>query len=91
MEVITWDKILIRRSKQQVAADMTMDPKDPNDIYMRQCGNLDEQPGLSQSGGENSALHKSTDAGKTWNKIHTWISRRTTREGLASSRSSLRC
>ena len=37
---------------------------------MLQCGSLEEQLGLFPLVVDNSALYKSSDAGKTWNKIH---------------------
>ena len=64
----TWNKILYV-DKTTGCSDLFVDPKDPNVVYAafwefrRSAWNFN-------SGGLNSALYKSTDAGKTWNKIH---------------------
>lgn len=64
----TWNKILYVNERTG-ANEVIMDPKDPNTLYAsmwefrRTAWNFN-------SGGPNSALYKSTDAGKTWNKIH---------------------
>ncbi len=65
----TWKKILYVDNTTGVA-DLIMDPKNPNVLYAsmwefrRTAWNFN-------SGGEKSALYKSTDGGATWNKIHT--------------------
>ncbi len=64
----TWEKILYTDLKTG-CSDLLMDPTDPNTLYaamweFRRTG------WDFNSGGENSALYKSTDAGKSWNKIH---------------------
>nr|WP_290941302.1 hypothetical protein [Haliscomenobacter sp.] len=64
----TWNKILYVDPKTG-CADMAMDPTNPAVLYAsfwefrRTAWNFN-------SGGANSALYKSTDGGKTWNKIH---------------------
>ncbi|MHA7059393.1 WD40/YVTN/BNR-like repeat-containing protein [Aquimarina sp. M1] len=64
----TWNKILYINERTG-ANEVIMDPNDPNTLYAamwefrRTAWNFN-------SGGPNSALYKSTDAGKTWNKIH---------------------
>ena len=64
----TWSKILYTDQKTG-CADLTMDPNDPTILYASMWEF--RRTGWSfDSGGENSALYKSTDAGKTWNKIH---------------------
>ncbi len=64
----SWDKILYINPKTG-CADFVMDPNDPNILYASMWEF--RRTGWSfESGGENSALYKSTDAGKTWNKIH---------------------
>lgn len=64
----TWDKILYTDTKTG-CSDLIMDANDPNVLYASMWEF--RRTGWSfSSGGENSALYKSTDAGKTWNKIH---------------------
>ncbi|MDP3313377.1 hypothetical protein [Lutibacter sp.] len=65
----TWNKILYVNPKTG-CADFTMDPTNPSILYASMWEF--RRTGWSfDSGGLNSALYKSTDAGKTWNKIHT--------------------
>ncbi|MBT8385230.1 MAG: hypothetical protein KJO83_05935, partial [Bacteroidia bacterium] len=64
----TWNKLLYINQKTG-CADLAMDPKDPNTLYASMWEF--RRSGWSfESGGENSALYKSTDGGATWNKIH---------------------
>ena len=64
----TWEKLLYVNPKTG-CADLAMDPSDPNILYASMWEF--RRTGWSfESGGDNSALYKSTDAGKTWNKIH---------------------
>ncbi|MGC1206134.1 MAG: hypothetical protein WA839_14780 [Flavobacteriaceae bacterium] len=64
----TWEKILYVNASTG-AADMAMDPKDPSTLYASMWEF--RRTGWSfSSGGVHSALYKSIDAGKTWNKIH---------------------
>ncbi len=65
----TWEKILYT-NQTTGCSDVIMDPKDPNTLYASMW-EFRRTPWSFNSGGENSALYKSTDAGKTWNKIHT--------------------
>ena len=64
----TWSKILYVDEKTG-AADMTIDPKDPSILYVSMW-EFRRTAWSFSSGGDNSALYKSNDAGKTWNKIH---------------------
>ncbi|WP_024771156.1 WD40/YVTN/BNR-like repeat-containing protein [Aquimarina macrocephali] len=64
----TWEKILYINEKTGVN-DLIMDPKDPNTLYAAMWEFRRTAWGFN-SGGPSSALYKSTDAGKTWNKIH---------------------
>ena len=64
----TWAKILYV-DKTTGCSDLTLDPKDPNIVYAT-FWEFRRQPWAFSSGGANSALYKSTDAGKTFNKIH---------------------
>ncbi|MBT8237306.1 MAG: hypothetical protein KJN65_01555 [Croceitalea sp.] len=64
----TWEKLLYVNPKTG-CADLAMDPSNPNILYASMWEF--RRTGWSfESGGSNSALYKSTDAGKTWNKIH---------------------
>ncbi len=64
----TWKKILYTNEKTG-ASDLIMDPSNPNILYASMWEHRRTAWGFN-SGGPNSALYKSTDAGKTWNKIH---------------------
>lgn len=64
----TWTKILYV-DQRTGCADFVMDPNDPNTLYASMWEF--RRTGWSfESGGDKSALYKSTDAGATWNKIH---------------------
>jgi len=64
----TWNKVLYINQKTG-CADLAIDPEDPNTLYASMWEF--RRTGWSfESGGENSALYKSTDGGATWNKIH---------------------
>jgi photosystem II stability/assembly factor-like uncharacterized protein len=64
----TWNKIFYV-NETTGCSDLVMDPKDANTLYA--CFWEFRRTAFSfNSGGEASALYKSTDAGKTWNKIH---------------------
>lgn len=64
----TWSKILYVDQKTGVA-DLIMDPKNPNILYASMWEHRRTAWNFN-SGGLNSGLHKSTDGGNTWNKIH---------------------
>ncbi|NQZ75183.1 MAG: hypothetical protein HRT61_03585 [Ekhidna sp.] len=64
----TWDKILYI-DQTTGCGDVIMDPNDPNTLYASMWEF--RRTGWSfNSGGNKSALYKSTDGGSTWNKIH---------------------
>nr|WP_299338134.1 hypothetical protein [Allomuricauda sp.] len=64
----TWEKLLYIDAKTG-CADLAMDPSDPKVLYASMWEF--RRTGWSfESGGANSALYKSTDGGKSWNKIH---------------------
>ncbi|MFM8348701.1 MAG: WD40/YVTN/BNR-like repeat-containing protein, partial [Bacteroidota bacterium] len=65
----TWNKILYV-DKTTGCSDLAMDPSNP-DILYASFWEFRRSPWSFNSGGNNSALYKSTDGGKTWNKIHT--------------------
>lgn len=64
----TWEKILYVNNTTG-CADLVMDPNDPNILYAS-FWEFRRTAWSFNSGGSNSALYKSTDGGKTWNKIH---------------------
>lgn len=64
----TWEKVLYIDQKTG-CADMAMDPTNP-DILYASMWEFRRTAWSFESGGESSALYKSIDAGKTWNKIH---------------------
>ncbi|MDT0607527.1 WD40/YVTN/BNR-like repeat-containing protein [Croceitalea rosinachiae] len=65
---ITWEKLLYVDQKTG-CADLAIDPKNSNILYASMW-EFRRTAWSFESGGANSALYKSTDAGKTWNKIH---------------------
>ncbi|MFT5863987.1 MAG: photosystem II stability/assembly factor-like uncharacterized protein [Flavobacteriales bacterium] len=65
----TWNKILYVDNTTGVS-DLIMDPENPNVLYASMWEHRRTAWNFS-SGGEKSGLYKSTDAGATWNKIHT--------------------
>jgi photosystem II stability/assembly factor-like uncharacterized protein len=67
----TWNKILYV-GPSTGAGDILMDPNNPNVLYASMWQFRRSGWGF-QSGGENSALYKSVDAGKTWDKIQNNI------------------
>ncbi|MEM9051028.1 MAG: hypothetical protein AAGC47_03150 [Bacteroidota bacterium] len=64
----TWNKILYV-DESTGCADMAMDPSNPNVLYASMW-EFRRTAWSFNSGGEKSALYKSTDGGATWNKIH---------------------
>ena len=64
----TWEKILYINAKTG-CADLLMDPRNPSVLYASMW-EFRRTAWSFDSGGENSALYKSEDGGKTWNKIH---------------------
>ena len=65
----TWDKILYV-GPSTGAADVIMDPNNPSVLYTSMW-EFRRSGWDFTSGGRTSALYKSTDSGKTWDKIHT--------------------
>lgn len=64
----TWTNILAGM-KDTGCSDLFMDPKDPNTLYAA-FWQVRRTAYSFSSGGPNSALYKTTDGGKTWDKIH---------------------
>ena len=65
---VTWENILYL-NESTGCADLAIDPSNPNILYASMWEF--RRTGWSfNSGGDNSALYKSTDGGKNWKKIH---------------------
>ncbi len=64
----TWEKILFV-NETTGCSELIMDPKNPDILYAA-FWEFRRTAWSFSSGGMTSALYKSTDAGKTWNKIH---------------------
>jgi photosystem II stability/assembly factor-like uncharacterized protein len=64
----TWDKVFYV-NEMTGCSDLSIDPKDPSVLYAA-FWDFRRTAYSFNSGGANSALYKSTDSGKTWNKIH---------------------
>ena len=64
----TWEKIFYV-NEMTGCSDLSIDPKNPSVLYAA-LWDFRRTAYSFNSGGENSALYKSTDSGKTWNKIH---------------------
>ncbi len=64
----TWNQILYI-DQGTGCSDVIMDPNDPNILYASMW-EFRRSAWSFNSGGKKSALYKSIDAGKTWNKIH---------------------
>ena len=62
-----WEKILFSNS-QSGAVDLVMDPNNSRILYAS-TWNVQRTPYSLSSGGEGSALWKSTDSGETWKEI----------------------
>ena len=62
-----WKKVLFSNN-QSGAVDLIMDPNNPRILYAS-TWNVQRTPYSLSSGGEGSALWKSTDSGETWKEI----------------------
>ena len=64
----TWENILFLNNSTG-CADLAMDPSNPKILYASMW-EFRRTAWSFNSGGDNSALYKSTDGGENWNKIH---------------------
>jgi len=64
----TWENILYT-DKSTGAAELIIDPVNPNILYASMW-KFRRTPWGFESGGDTSAIYKSTDSGKSWSKIH---------------------
>jgi photosystem II stability/assembly factor-like uncharacterized protein len=67
----TWEKIMFVNARTG-CSELVMDPTNPNTLYAT-FWEFRRTAYDFNSGGTNSAIYKSTDGGKTWNKIHNGI------------------
>lgn len=67
----TWTKILFVNAKTG-CSDLIIDPNNPNTLYAS-FWEFRRTAYSFSSGGNNSAIYKSTDGGATWNKFHKGI------------------
>lgn len=67
----TWEKIFYVNEKTG-CADLIVDPNDFKTMYAS-FWEFRRTAWSFNSGGDHSALYKTTDGGKTWNKIHTGL------------------
>ncbi|HKQ79572.1 MAG TPA: glycosyl hydrolase [Blastocatellia bacterium] len=63
----SWERVLFKSNKAG-AVDLILDPSNPNVIYAS-IWEVKRTPYSLESGGTDSGLYKSTDAGDTWNEI----------------------
>ena len=68
---LTWARLLAGNNSTG-CSDLIMDLNNPNVLYAA-FWEYRRTAWSFNSGGENSALYKSTDGGKTWNKIHNGL------------------
>ena len=68
---LTWEKILYT-NEMTGCADVVLDPSNPEILYASMW-EFRRTAWSFTSGGENSALFKSTDGGTSWNKIHNGL------------------
>jgi len=81
----SWEKVLYV-NELTGGVELSMDMQNPNVLYAAMWHHQ-RKPWKVISGGEGSGLYKSTDAGKTWNKIHKGLPEEKGKMAIAVSRS----
>ncbi|SDB36199.1 BNR-Asp box repeat-containing protein [Flavobacteriaceae bacterium MAR_2010_188] len=79
----TWEKVLYVNDKTG-AAELSIDVNNPNVLYSAMWEHQ-RTPWKMISGGEGSALYKSSDAGKTWNKLENGLPKEMGKMAIAVS------
>lgn len=64
----TWNQILKGENDTSGYIDVVMDPKNPNTLYAASHDRLRRAWNIRENG-PGAAIHKTTDAGKTWKKL----------------------
>ena len=80
----TWENILYVNDSTG-ASSVTMDMNNPRILYAALWQHR-RFPWYMESGGDNSALYKSTDAGKTWTKLENGLPDKFGKAGISVSR-----
>lgn len=81
----TWNKTLYI-DQNHSASDLEIDPQNPNILYAGMWY-FQRKPWTHTSGSENGGVFRSTDGGRTWNKITNGLPKAIGRIGLAVSQS----
>lgn len=79
----SWQKTLYI-DNQHGASDLRMDPRNPNILYAGMW-RFERRPWTHTSGSEKGGVFRSTDGGRTWNKVEKGLPKLIGRIGLAVS------
>lgn len=79
-----WEKVFYVNSKTG-ASSLTMDMNNPRILYAAMWQHQ-RSPWYMESGGEDSGLYKSTDAGETWTKLEKGLPKDFGKAGISVSR-----
>ncbi len=80
----TWERILFVNSTTG-ASSISMDMNNPRLLYVSMWQHR-RYPWYMESGGKSSGIYKSTDAGKTWNKLEKGLPKEFGKSGISVSR-----